>query len=102
MGTDVREYESRRIAVRHREYALRRRRQALSTIPVGVLGLALVVGGGSPFGLAESSVLVIVGVVVLGFFGYSLGNWRCPECSAYLGQRLNPRKCPACGDSLRD
>jgi hypothetical protein len=97
-----RDHESRRLTIRKREYAARRRRQAISVIPVGLLGASLALSGGGLFGLDQAAVSIVVGAVVLGFFGFSLGNWRCPECSAYLGQRLNPRQCRACGSELRD
>lgn len=96
------DYQSRQVTVLKREFAARRRRQAISVVPLGLLGLALVLGGGDVFGLGEQSLMVVVGVVVLGFFAFSLGNWRCPACSAYLGQRLNPMSCRACGATLRD
>jgi hypothetical protein len=78
------------------EYALRRRRQAASGVPVVVLAIAVGLGsgGGVP--------LLVVGTVILAFFGFSLVNWRCPSCGAYLGQRLNPERCPACRVELRD
>lgn len=85
-----------------KEYVARRKRQAISVIPVGALAAAVALGGGGLLGLGESAVLVVVGAVVLAFFGFSIANWRCPACDSYLGQRLNPRECPACGQMLRD
>lgn len=85
-----------------REYAERRRRQAVSVVPVGVLGVLVAVGGNGLLGLSEQAGVFAVGAVVLAFFGYSLVNWRCPACDRYLGQRLNPRQCPSCGQALRD
>jgi len=85
-----------------KEYAEKRRRQTASLIPVGVLGATAALGGGGLLGLSEQTFLVIVGAVILSFFGFSLLNWRCPSCGAYLGQRLNPRECKACGTVLRD
>ncbi len=79
------------------EYALRRRRQAASGVPVVILAIAVALGsggGGVP--------VLVVGTVILAFFGFSLVNWRCPSCGAYLGQRLNPERCPACRVELRD
>jgi len=101
-GSTVRREESRPVARFKRAYAERKRRQALSTIPVGVLALAVVMGGGAVVGLGATASLVVVGAVVLGFFGFSLVNWRCPACDRYLGQRLDPRECPSCGQVLRD
>ncbi len=97
-----RDYESRQLDIQKKEYAIRRRRQTISVIPIGLLGVAVAVGGGGLFGLGEQAVLVLVGSVVLSFFGFSLVNWRCPKCSAYLGQRLNPTDCRACGATLQD
>lgn len=91
-----------RLARHKAEFAVKRRRQALSTIPVGALGVAVAAGGGGLLGLGQEAVLGVVAVVILGFFGFSLVNWRCPSCDAYLGQRLNPRRCPSCDTPLRD
>ncbi|MDH3297861.1 MAG: hypothetical protein OEM96_06250 [Gemmatimonadota bacterium] len=101
--TDVQRtgYEPTQLARVQTEYAIRRRRQAISTIPVGALGLAVTISGGGLFGLGGSAVLVVVGAVVLSFFGFSVSNWRCPACDRYLGQRLNPSECPSCGQALR-
>jgi hypothetical protein len=85
-----------------REYAVRRRRQAVSAVPLGALAVATAASGGGLFGLPEPAALTVVGIVVLGFFGFSLANWRCPACDAYLGRRLNPATCPSCGGALRD
>ncbi len=85
-----------------REYAARRRRQALSVVPVGVLGVLVSLGGGGLLGLSQQAGIFVAGAVILAFFGYSLVNWRCPACDGYLGQRLNPRQCPSCGQALRE
>lgn len=98
----VRREDSGRVARFKRAYADRRRRQGLSAVPLGGLAVAMAAGGGSLPGLAGPAGSVVVGAVVLGFFGFSLVNWRCPACDAYLGQRLNPRTCPSCGQELRD
>jgi hypothetical protein len=102
--TDLRrrQADSPHLTENKREYAVRRRRQTVSLIPIGGLAAATVMGGGGMLGLSDQAFLVVVGVVILGFFGFSLVNWRCPSCGAYLGQRLNPRECNACGANLRD
>ena len=102
--TDLRprQADSRHLAENMKKYAARRRRQTVSLIPVGGLAAATAMGGGGILGLTDQTFLVVVGVVILGFFGFSLINWRCPSCGAYLGQRLNPRDCSACGAPLRD
>lgn len=98
----VRKEESGQVARYKKAYAEKRRRQTLSTIPVGILAVTVAAGGGAVVGLGSSSSLLVVAAVVLGFFGYSLVNWRCPSCDRYLGQRMNPRECPSCGQVLRD
>ena len=50
--------------------------------------------GGDAF--RGSMVGIIVGVGV-----FSLINWRCPGCKAYLGKSFSPRYCPRCGVGLQ-
>ena len=102
--TDLRreQSDSRQLMKHKKEYAEKRRRQTASLIPIGALAAATAVGGGGALGLSDQTFFAVVGVVILGFFGFSLVNWRCPSCGAYLGQRLNPRECNTCGATLRD
>lgn len=102
--TDLRRSQagSRHLMENKKEYADRRRRQTVSLIPIGGVAAATAMGGGGALGLSDQAFLTVVGVVILGFFVFSLVNWRCPSCGAYLGQRLNPRECNACGATLRD
>ena len=102
--TDLRRRQagSRHLTEIKNEYASRRRRQTVSLIPVGVLAAVTAMDGGGMLGLSDQAFLVVAGAVILGFFGFSLVNWRCPSCGAYLGQRLNPRECNACEATLRD
>jgi len=102
--TDLRRTQDdpRQLTASKKQYADRRRRQTMSMIPVAGLAAATAMGGGDFLGLSDQTFLVVVGVVILGFFGFSLANWRCPSCGAYLGQRLNPRGGRACGATLRD
>lgn len=104
LETDLRrrQADSRHLTDNKKEYAGRRRRQTLSLIPVGGLAAATAMGGGGALGLSDQTFFVVMGVVILGFFCFSLVNWRCPSCGAYLGQRLNPRECHTCGATLRD
>jgi len=88
------------------EYERRRRRQTISGLPLIILIIGLLLTGfpdtGPIFGLSQDLVLPLVGVSILGFFGFSLVNWRCPSCNSYFGQRLNPKKCPNCEAILRN
>ena len=97
---EPRDEEVGRLAMYKEQYAARRRLQGFSVVPVGLLAVAL--AGGTGVSLGEQAMLALVVAVVLGFFGFSLVSWRCPACSAYLGQRLNPRSCHSCGTVFRD
>ena len=45
--------------------------------------------------VAAGSFVVILGVVL-----FSLKNWRCPACNAYLGKGMAPSFCSKCGIPL--
>jgi len=88
------------------EFAAVRRRQWIATgivIPV-LLGAMFLVerdrktpGGRVPVGYAVAGVVLVVGLLA-----FSLWNWRCPSCRAYLGRGLSPRFCRHCGQQLRE
>jgi hypothetical protein len=83
------------------EFARRRRRQIIVTIPLFIIVLA-----SSVFLTDEttpkSPLLVAVFVLALGsLITFSLINWRCPACRAYLRKATNPKFCPNCGVALR-
>ena len=77
-------------------YASRRTRQ----IVVSVALIALLV----PVAISSERVKGLTGllfVLVLMAVAFSLKNWRCPACNAYLGRCFNPRFCQKCGVQLR-
>ena len=39
--------------------------------------------------------------LLLSLLGFSLFNWRCPSCNAYLGKNWNPKFCSNCWTKLQ-
>jgi hypothetical protein len=85
------------------EYAARRKRQLIMTVPFLVLVLGLMFSekqGSRIMGLpAEQAAPILLGLMGL-FLVFSFRNWRCPGCSKYLGKAFNPRHCQSCGVQL--
>lgn len=85
------------------EFAKRRRRQMMLVIPIiGLLALKIFFKTGGRSGplydfLSSDIPLVILMVFIIGALAFSLKNWRCPACNAYLGRGASPRFCPKCG-----
>jgi hypothetical protein len=83
------------------EFARRRRLQIIVTIPLFVCFFAA-----SVFLTDETtpkSPLLIAGFAgpLVSLVVFSLVNWRCPACRAYLRKTTNPKFCPNCGVALR-
>ena len=87
------------------EFKKRKTRQLIAAIPA-VLMILLLVGAQETgwIGLAgiPATVLQPVAVaIILAVVAFSLLNWRCPSCKAYLGKRINPRFCAKCSEQLQ-
>lgn len=86
------------------EFSKRRKRQLLATIPLvlAVIGMVSVEDmNGSLAGIPVSVISSIcIGVVFAGVI-FSLFNWKCPACSAYLGKGFSPKFCRKCGSQLQ-
>ncbi len=86
------------------EFARRRKRQLLGTIPlfVAVIAVALASGNKSEeiLGLPVAVWGTAVALIFIGTFAFALQNWRCPACNKYLGKNWGPRYCPGCGVEL--
>jgi hypothetical protein len=83
------------------EFAKRRRRQIIVTIPLFAaffVAAMFLTDETTP----KSPLLIAAFVVPLGSLAvFSLINWRCPSCKAYLRKATNPKFCPNCGIALR-
>jgi protein-S-isoprenylcysteine O-methyltransferase Ste14 len=103
------QYTEQQLAESKAEFAKRRKRQLLATIPiVAVFVVAMVLrGGGDVSFLGIPASVVARGVVggmfalVLGSIAFSLWNWRCPGCNRYLGKGISPSFCSKCGVPLQ-
>jgi len=88
------------------QYALRKRRQLMVTLPLIVVVIAVAVAdtsGGSLFGaFPAAAFLPVFLIIVFAVLIFSFRNWRCPACNKYLGKSLSLRFCPKCGIALRD
>lgn len=86
------------------EFARRRKRQLLVTIPL-VAGVVLLrvfrTEEGLIFGLPASTVMGAAFAVVMAVLAFSLWNWRCPACNKYLGKGISPAFCRKCGVPLQ-
>ncbi|HZM15432.1 MAG TPA: hypothetical protein VFE28_05475 [Candidatus Krumholzibacteria bacterium] len=87
-------------------YAKRRRRQLMVTVPMILLIIALAFTddqeAGTIFGLSPLVGGSVFLVAFLALLAFSLRNWRCPACDKYLGRTFNPRHCQHCGVALHE
>ena len=101
----MQQYLEQQLADFKEEFARRRNRQLLVSLPVVAAFLIFAVAsqkGTVPFfGLPPALVGGIAFAVVLGTLAFSLWNWRCPACNKYLGKGISPSFCPKCGVPLR-
>jgi hypothetical protein len=89
------EYQKARV---REEFATRRKRQLIVTIPIVLLLIGSVLLGERTENTAYP--LVLIGVVLVTLV-FSFRNWRCPACDGYLGRGINPKFCSKCGAQLR-
>lgn len=88
------------------QFKQRRSRQLIVVLPVLIaMGIFFWLGrhpDASLAGLPPSTWSGIGIAVVVGALIFSLVNWRCPACHAYLGKGISPRFCRKCGFQLQD
>jgi hypothetical protein len=100
------QYVEQQISEFKTEFAKRRKRQLLATIPiVAVFVLAIYMRRGgddvSFLGFPYSVVVGVVFALLLSTVAFSLWNWRCPACNKYLGKGISPSFCSKCGVPLQ-
>jgi hypothetical protein len=87
------------------EFARRRKRQLLVTIPiVACIVLVRVFSREEDalvFGLPASVVIGAAFAVIAAVVAFTLWNWRCPACNKYLGKGMSPSFCSKCGVPLQ-
>jgi len=99
------QYLEQQITELKAEFARRRKRQFLVTIPLAAGVVLLRVfrdkEAGLIFGFPASTVMGVAFGVVLAVVAFSLWNWRCPACNKYLGKGMSPDFCRKCGIPLQ-
>ena len=101
------QYLEQQIADFKAEFARRRKRQLLVSLPLAAVVILFAIfsrtAEAPPLGLppAVLRIAVFVFVLVLGAIAFSLWNWRCPACNKYLGKGVSPSFCPKCGVPLQ-
>jgi hypothetical protein len=82
----------------------RRLRQVLLLIPFGpAVWIFMWMTRGGPdewLGIERGAWIGASLLIVFACALFSLVNWRCPACGAYLGKRFSPRFCASCGARL--
>ncbi len=84
----------------------RRQKKQWMTLPFAMLAMILLVSvdeqsGLGLGGLPAMPLSIAAIVLILGVMAFSLKNWRCPTCNAYLGRGMAPRYCRKCGVQLK-
>jgi len=88
-------------------YARLRRRQFYAVLPMIALALSPWLSSSGvvhlPFLDPRRGLLLWVFIPVgVATIAFSIWNWRCPACRAYLGKTTDARHCRRCGVLLRD
>ena len=82
----------------------RKKKQLIITAPLilAIVGMVLVRDmEGALAGIPVSAISgVCTGLVFAGIL-FSVFNWRCPACNAYLGKGISPKFCRRCGAQLQ-
>jgi hypothetical protein len=101
----MQQYLEQQLADFKAEFARRRKRQLLVSIPLAAAVLLFGLFGRRAeaplFGLPPAVLGGAVFAVVLAAIAFSLWNWRCPACNRYLGKGIGPAFCPKCGVPLQ-
>ena len=86
------------------QWAAMRRRQYIAILPFLIFfGSVSILArkGNAVVTASDGLLLVLLAALGVGTIYFSLQNWRCPACSQYLTNEMNPRLCSKCGVALR-
>lgn len=87
------------------EFKIRKKKQFTVVLPLVILMIGLLAMSDNPeftlFELPRSVLYAVAAVGIIGGIIFSLKNWRCPACSAYLRKNISPKFCPSCGIKLQ-
>jgi hypothetical protein len=87
------------------QFATRRRRQLIATVPFIILIILFATineSTGLALGVIPISIFYsIFFIAIIGLLIFSFKNWRCPACNKYLGKAFNPSFCSKCGVGLK-
>jgi tRNA(Ile2) C34 agmatinyltransferase TiaS len=87
-----------------REYRKRQSRQiiAMTAALFFVLFAAAVYKRPDLFGsYAKETLFTVQAVIIAVFIGFTVQNWRCPSCNAFLSSDIYRRRCRRCGTRLQ-
>lgn len=86
-----------------REYQKRRKKQwtvVLLCIPVILLFLLQVADKHMVF-IGTGTLAIITVLFLACVVAFTLVNWRCPNCNAFLGKNISAHRCEECGVRLQ-
>jgi hypothetical protein len=106
MENEATRYTAQEQAEFRQQFAARRTRQIIVSIPLVALIVAFAAftddkSGGTLLGLPLAVGGPVFLVLIVAAIVFSLRNWRCPACNRYLGKAINPRFCQKCGVALQ-
>ncbi len=86
-----------------RAYQRKKKNQSIATFSLIIFALAgMILNEYGKFNteIIQKYIVPAMILVLILFIVFSLQNWRCPRCRAYLGREMNPKFCKNCGVQL--
>jgi hypothetical protein len=87
-----------------REYRSRQSRQAIAiavALFLVVLGAVLYKRPDWVGEISRSAIFGFQAIIIAGFLGFTVANWRCPACGKHLGGDIYRTRCNKCGTRLQ-
>jgi hypothetical protein len=101
--TEKAEYSAVQIEKYRQQYAERKRRRLLSTIPFFFFAAIALIARFSTsgfFGIPFSIAGPVAYATLLAVVVFRIVDWRCPACNKILSLDANPKFCQKCGFEL--